>query len=367
MIEYIEIKGFKSIKEAKLILKPINIFIGGNGVGKSNFVSFFKLLNAISNQRLQRYVQEENVDNILYFGRKTTEELFGKLIFKKNKYHNNAYYFSLAQKKEGGLFISHEACGYDVSLENEYYNYYDNRNIEESVFANIRYPRERFLKEYLFNLQVFHFHDTSNSSFLRKPCDIGDYRYLKQDGRNLPAFLYFLSQKEPKAYKRIVSTIKNVAPYIDNFILEPSGFNESEIELRWVDNGDLNSNFSVYQLSDGTLRFIALATLLMQPNPPEVIVIDEPELGLHPYAIGVLAGMIQSASAKSQIIIGTQSPGLISHFTPENIIVMDKDQEEKQTVFNRLSSDSLNEWLQDYSLGEMWERNMFNAAQPFMK
>ena len=132
---------------------------------------------------------------------------------------------------------------------------------------------------------MFHFHDTSATSYLRRECDINDNAFLKQDGRNLPAFLYFLKIKHPIVFSRIEKTIQSVAPYIAKLILEPNRLNEKEIELRWVDRGDLDSNFSAYQLSDGTLRFIALATLLMQPEPPAVIVIDEPELGLHPFAI----------------------------------------------------------------------------------
>ncbi len=367
MIEYIEIKGYKSIKEAKIELKPINILIGGNGVGKSNFISFFKLINAIFNQRLQRYVKEEKTDNLLYFGRKTTQELFGKLIFRKDDQNNNAYHFSLVQTKDGDLFLGQESSGYNVKRDDNKTNYFTANNLDESAKAVSAGYRDNFLRDYITNLQVFHFHDTSVTSFLRKQCDINDNQFLKPDGRNLPAFLYQLKIKEPIIYNRIEKIIQSVAPYIEKFMLEPDRLSEREIELRWIDKGDLNSNFSAYQLSDGTLRFIALTTLLMQPNPPEVIIIDEPELGLHPFAIGKLAGMIQSASNKVQIILGTQSPGLISHFSPEDVIVMDKSIEENQTIFNRLSSKSLDKWLEEYTLGDLWERNIINAAQPFNK
>jgi predicted ATPase len=238
-------------------------------------------------------------------------------------------------------------------------------NIQESKFAFEE--RHLLLQKFISTLQVFHFHDTSATSLLRRECDVNDNLYLKQDGRNLPAFLYLLKVKHPKVYNRIIKTIQSIAPYIADFILEPNRLNEKEIELRWIDKGDPESNFSAYQLSDGTLRFIALATLLMQPEPPEVIIIDEPELGLHPFAIGKLAGMIQAASGKSQIIAATKSPGLISHFSPTDVIVIDRSEEQQQTVFNRLNADRLNIWLQEYSLGDLWERNIINAAQPFKK
>lgn len=368
MIQYIEIEGFKSIKQLKLEMRPINILIGSNGAGKSNFISFFKLINSIFNSRLQNYILEEKADNILHFGRKVTEAMRGKIILTDDDgANNNAYIFSLAQTNEGMLYLEQEGSGYNVSIDNNSTNYFYNDSLNESKIATDYYKRNRILQDYISSLQVFHFHDTSSTSFLRRECDINDNRYLRQDGRNLPAFLYLLKIKHPKVFSRIEKTIKSIAPYIEKIILEPNRLNDKEIELRWTDAGDPESNFSAYQLSDGTLRFIALATLLMQPNPPSVIIIDEPELGLHPFAIGKLAGMIQVASSKAQIIAATQSPGLITHFSPEDVIVIDRSTEENQAIFNRLNSDSLSVWLKDYSLGDLWERNIINSAQPFKK
>ncbi len=202
---------------------------------------------------------------------------------------------------------------------------------------------------------------------MRRPCQINDNEFLKSDGRNLPAYLYWLKEKEEKIYRRIETNIKSVAPFIDKFILEPSKLNQEEIELRWVDTGDLSSNFSAYQLSDGTLRFIALATLLMHPKPPSVVIIDEPELGLHPFAISKLAGLMESASSKAQIIISTQSTNLIDHFKPEQIITVDRDAKENQSIFLRLDAEKLKVWLEDYTLGDLWQRNIISSGQPFTK
>lgn len=369
MIEYVEIKNYKSIKELKIELKSINILIGSNGVGKSNFVSFFKLINAIFNQRLQKYIIEESIDNILYFGRKKSESMFGKVIFNSGEDKNNAYFFELFQTKTGGLYINEEGSGFKVDRDNNTHNYFSKYDLQESTIALSALYRNNYLRQHLTNLQIFHFHDTSTTSFLRRACDINDNLYFKQDGRNLPAFLYLLKCNHPKVFDRVVKNIQTVAPYIDKFILEPKKLSnqENEIELRWVDKGDSESNFSAFQLSDGTLRFIALSTLLMQPNPPSVIIIDEPELGLHPFAIGKLAGMINIVSQKSQVIIATQSPGLISHFTPEDVVVMDKNFTENQTKFERLKTEQLEAWLRDFSLGDLWVNNDIDSAQPFIK
>ncbi len=369
MIDYIQIEGFKSIKKMELELKPINILIGSNGSGKSNFISFFKLINAIFSTALQQYVAEERTDNLLYFGRKHTKRIFGKMIFTKDALNNNAYLFDLAQTTEGGLYLQREGSGYNVSLEDNSTGYYYNHNLDESQFALAWQTRHTILQAYISALKIFHFHDTSSTSLLRRGCDVNDNQYLKPDGRNLPAYLYLLKTNHPKIFSRIEKNIQSIAPYISKFILEPKKLagQDGEIELRWVDKGDPESNFSAYQLSDGTLRFIALATLLMQPEPPEVIIIDEPELGLHPFAIAKLAGMIQAVSTKCQVIVATQSPGLISFFSPEDIITTDKSKKENQTVFRRLTSEELSVWLDDYTLGDLWERNIINAAQPFDK
>ena len=368
MLEYIKIEGFKSIETMELELKSINVLIGSNGSGKSNFIAFFRMVHAIFNRKLQRFVIEEKADNLLYFGRKTTESLYGKMFFSEDKKNVNAYWFNLIQTKDGGLFIDREGSGYNVDKDNDYQNYFTFNNLEESqIQKSNTFRDDRYLKKYLSNIQIYHFHDTSTTSMLRKECDLADNLYLKPDGRNLPAFLYYLKMEHPKTFKRLEKTIQQVAPYIDHLLLEPNRLNKKEIELRWVEKNDLQSNFSAYQFSDGTLRFIALATVLMQPEPPAVIIIDEPELGLHPQSISKLAALIKSASAKTQIIISTQSVNLVDCFDLENIVAVDRSEEEKQSVFKRLESESLKTWLEDYSLGDLWQRNIINSAQPFSK
>jgi predicted ATPase len=369
MIDYIKIEGYKSIKKMELELTPINVLIGSNGAGKSNFLSFFKLLRAVFNKQLQHFVLEEKADNLLYFGRKTTEHLDGKLIFSNNGAVNNAYNIRLSPTQEGDLFIAYEGSGINVSKDDDQLNYTYNKAMRESMIGANGWHRDRYLVDYEAGIQVYHFHDTSNTARLRQPSEVEDNKILKSDGRNLASFLYKLKQNHPIIYNRILNTTKSVAPFIFDFILEPSETKgrEDSIELRWIDQNDLNTNFSAYHFSDGTLRFIALATVLLQPEPPLVIIIDEPELGLHPLAISKLAGMIQVASHKAQIIMSTQSVTLVDCFTAEEIITVDRDEKEKQSTFKRLKSADFKIWLNDHLLGELWERNIINAAQPFTK
>ena len=349
-MESIDIKGFKSIKELQLPLKPINILIGANGSGKSNFLSFFELLQNIYRKNLQGYVAlNGGVDKFLYNGSKVTQEIEGKLTFSANSYS-----FTL-KKGENNLTFSKEIL-----------SYYDN-NYEVSNFSTETYlhssgmPRAEYIKNYLEEVRKYHFHDTGKNAPFHKTSNIKtDFLYLYSDGSNIAALLYKIKQEKPKTYNWILQTIQSIAPYFLDFVLNPN--ENGYIELLWR-NKFSEQLYNTYNFSDGTLRFIALTTLLLQPKLPQTIIIDEPELGLHPFAIAKLAGLIKSASQRGcQIIVATQSVELINYFTPEDIITV--DYKNGESVFERLDEASLAIWLEDFSLGELWKGNFING-QPF--
>ena len=176
------------------------------------------------------------------------------------------------------------------------------------------------------------------------------------DGSNLAAFLYLLRQKHLSTYSMICRTVQRVAPFFDDFVLEPLRLNQDKIRLEWRHRG-ADAYFDVASLSDGTLRFIALATLLLQPEEyrPSVILVDEPELGLHPYAITLLASLIKQVSHTTLVILSTQSPLLLDHFEPEDVLVAERVN--GSTQFTRLDADRLAIWLEEYSLGQLGEKN----------
>jgi predicted ATPase len=352
MLDRIKIEGYKSIRKLDIELEPINILIGSNGVGKSNFISFFKLVNNIYEQRLKQYSLKNGSDNLLHFGRKQTEFIKGYLNF-----GNNAYSFILEPNNDGGLFISEENSIYHPAQNN--WSFW-NKDTQESGIKNSSSIRDRYLREHLETYKIYHFHDTSNSAPLRSPANINDNRMLREDGDNLAAYLYLMQEKYPKNFKRIEKTIQSVAPFFNNFNLEPDRLDESRIKLVWNEKNHSDTYFDASHLSDGSLRFIALTTLLLQPELPKVIIIDEPELGLHPVAINKLAGLIKSASQKNcQIIVSTQSVNLLNNFNPENIITVDKI--DNQSSFARLELNNLKDWLNDYSLGELWIKSVIDG------
>lgn len=352
-IHSVHIQNFKSIKDSgTVILKPLNVLIGANGVGKSNFISFFKLLNKLYNKELQLYIaQNGRADNFLFFGSKTSSFLKGSIVF-DNEY-SNEYEFKLVPDQAGNLIIAEEWSNTrqgNLQISNTGY--------AESELKSHSWYRSKYLRDNLGTLKIFHFHDTSFNARVKSPSNAQDYAYLQEDGGNLAAFLYRLQEKNPETFQMIERVIQSIAPFFDSFYLAPDEINQNQIFLRWREKGH-EQLFNAHNLSDGTLRMICLTTLLLQPYPPATIIIDEPELGLHPFAITKLAGLIQSVADNTQMIISTQSVNLVNEFNPDDIVVVQR--EENDTVFIRQSEESLAVWLKDYSIGELWEKNILGG------
>ena len=359
MIRQIIIENYKSIHKATIDLAPINVLIGANGAGKSNLISFFELLSALYNQRLQRYILERGgIGRLLHNGLKGSDRIRGVFNFS----NRNALGFVLLPTDTGGAVIATQDCfnsggSPDMDYEAWHRATWDN-GVSESQIRDNKTWRAGYLQEFLESFTVYHFHDTSRTSAMRQSCDVGDNRYLRHDASNLPAFLYRVQQTEPRVFALIEQTIRSIAPYFKRFSLAPSPLAPNQMSLVWEEQ-DSDMYLDAQSLSDGTLRFIALTTLLLQPDPPKTIVIDEPELGLHPAAIEKLAALVRVASHKAQVIIATQSSSFVSCFEPEDIVVVER--KEGGTAFARPDKERLASWLEDYSLGELWEKNLIGG------
>ncbi len=356
-LDWITISGFKSLKRVKkLALKNVNVIIGANGSGKSNFISAFSFLHALREGRLQESVKRAGgADEILHYGREETEAILFHLSFKNEM---NQYRVELLGDDLNRLVpLSETAYFWDKSRG--YDSPYDEPILSGELEAGISREQKRqvthYVRQHLSKWRLYHFHDTSRDSPLKRSSKIGDNRYLRADGSNIASMLYLFREKHPDYYKRITLAIRNVAPFFDDFILQPLELSNEMVSLEWRELGH-DKYMAPASFSDGTLRFIALATLLLQPDEyrPSVILIDEPELGLHPYALSVLASLVKSASSSSQIIISTQSAFLLDNFEPADVLVADRV--DGATEFSRLDTVDLSEWLDDYSLGQLWEK-----------
>ncbi len=317
---------------------PINVLVGANGSGKSNFISLFELIQAAANDDgfvVRRWLEEKGgAQEIAYKSPKHTKYISIGLDY---------YEFSLLVTDDGRVVPSGRRLSYTYNGEDE--------SLSFGEIIKKRMPD-------ITNQMVFHFHDTSPGAPIMGATDVVNRQMLLKDGRNLAAFLLRIKEENPDHYSNIRDTVRLVAPFFDDFVLKPES-NGNKIKLAWKEIGQ-NDVFGPYRLSDGTLRFMCLATLLLQPSPPPVIVIDEPDLGLHPYALSILAGLVKSVSAKAQVILATHSVELINEFETRDIVVVER--EEDQTVMRRLKEHDLRKWLEDYSIGEIWKKNIIGGG-----
>jgi len=356
-LDRLQIRGFKSIREEDVELRPLNVLIGSNGAGKSNLVAVFELLHEMVHGRLQLHVgRSGGADAFLHFGRKTTEAI--KLRF---RFGQNAYECELVSTAEDSLIFQKETTyfygeGYPRPFHSGLGSgHSESRLLDESNTGNG--VAAHVLRAFQ-SWRVYHFHDTSRAAKVKQTADLSDNGYLREDAGNLAAFLYRLQETESAAYSNIVETIRMVTPFFDDFQLRPSRLNREKIKLEWREKGS-DTYFDGHALSDGTLRFICLATLLLQPEPPTTILLDEPELGLHPFAITVLSDLLRSAAQRTQVIASTQSVTLVNQLSPEDLLVVDREGAESK--FRRLGEEEVASWLDDYSLGELWEKNVLGG------
>lgn len=366
-LDKLTIKGFKSIQTLEdFELTNLNVLIGGNGAGKSNFIDFFRMLRAmmelplpgLDNASLRAYVADGGgSDDFLFNGPKITQQI--EVV---TRFGPNGYRFKLAPTADETFIINDEARYYEggdtgwwglgsghstpeLLRDKDKTGAYGGRSVGSSVYEAIS------------SWKIYHFHDTSKLAPMRRYETIDDSDYLRFDAANIAPFLLALQNDEKNTYGQIVDTIRLVTPFFDDFILKPN--KNEKVRLRWRQKGS-DYPLKPHHLSDGTLRFICLTTALLQPDPPSTIIIDEPELGLHPYAVEILAELIEATSRRTQLIVSTQSPSLVDYFKPENIIVVNR--EKGGSTFNRLNIEELSSWLKDYSLGDLWRKNIFTGG-----
>lgn len=359
VLHRLDIQGFKSIRAQGLEFGPLNVFIGGNGAGKSNLVGAFRFLSHVTRQQLQTYTGEAGGANaLLHFGRKVTPNLSMKVEFRSGS-DSNLYEFELAPTDDDRFIFSKEATYFHD--RSKFPRPYDDEIWSGHQEARIGDSKTRvsgYVRKHLDSYRIYHFHDTSASARVKQTGELGDNRFLRPDASNLAAFLFWLQKAYPDHFQNIEDSVRLVAPFFGGFKLAPSKLNLDKIRLEWQEKGS-DAYFNASALSDGTLRFICLATLLLQPDLPSLILIDEPELGLHPAAIHLLASLFLSTAKRTQLIVATQSVTLVNQLRPEHVWIVDR--EDGASVFRHLQGEDMSAWLEDYGLGELWEKNIFGG------
>lgn len=355
-VKKLTITGYKSIRELRAFeLRNLNVLIGANGAGKSNFIGFFRMLAEMYEQRLQLFVQRQGgPDALLYFTRKSTDRIHAEFYFDRNGYR-----FDLVPTNDNRLIFEDEQTWFGGVYWPTSKEHSLGKSHDESRLSSAQDPYSQYVRPAIKSWRVYHFHDTGETARVKQPHAKNDTLMLKVDGANLAAYLRMLREQHEAHYKLIVDSVRLIAPFFGDFVHRDD--DSHTVELEWTEKNNPDTPFKAHMLSDGTLRFICLATLLLQPwnRMPSTILIDEPELGLHPFAINVLADLIKRAAERQQLIVSTQSVELLNCFEPDDIVVVDR--KDNASTFRRLDAQRLNDWLEDYTLGELWKQNVLGG------
>jgi len=351
-VESIVVEGFTSIRSATVQVRDLNVLVGANGAGKSNFIRALGMLGRIVDGELGLFVGLSGGANALLHDNAGSS----RRIHLEVRSLAGSYSAVLVPAAGDTLIFQSETILPSDATKIAY----DSRGQRETQLTSpeplISAAARPFI-EVLRGCRVYHFHDTSRNAPVKQQGYISDNRMLHPDAGNLAAVLLRLRIRDWASYERIVGTIKQVAPFFRDFVLEPE-LAEDRVRLRWLQEGS-DIVFPADALSDGTLRFICLAVLLFQPELPGLIVLDEPELGLHPFAIVQLAEMLRTASRESQVLIATQSVTLMNQFELDDLIVVER--RDGASVFERPDPARLTDWLAEYSLGDLWEKNILGG------
>ena len=361
MIESVRIRGFRSLKDIELSEIPrAAVLIGANGSGKSNFIRFFEMLSwMLQSRQLGEFIERHGgADDQLYGGNRTTPRMEAELALRTHQGQND-YRFALSYAHPDRFFFSNERFRFiRQGTKAQWHSFeggYREAKIVEAAQSDIT---ASVIVRLLRNCSVYQFHDTSDDSNFKKKWDANDNNYLRRHGGNLAAVLHRLEQEDIKRYERICQHISRVLPVFDRFQIEES---YGKVLLRWKAKWT-DKTFDAHLTSDGSLRFFALVTLFNLPPEmlPDVLLLDEPELGLHPAAIALIGGMIKSLAEDRQVIVATQSPLLVDAFDLDEVFVLEL--QEGRTEFRKLSPDDYQVWLDDnFTSGELWQKNLLGG------
>lgn len=376
-LNQVSIKGYKSFsnhQKSNVQLFTLNVFIGANGAGKSSFFKFLEFVQKFPQKTMSSIITEMGPpSDLLYYGSKETDTLAGSLTFNNSEQAGFSYSFECKVTKDfKGFYFNSERI--DVhSLEQSKTLYESLQTQPDSVLLmHTDQAWAKILNELLASIKYVHIPDTSLSARLRDSVNLYEHKQVSSDGQNLAAFLYSLKNtpEEEGYFKQISRLIRHAFSQFKEFVLEPN-FETAKIQLQWREEGSEHV-FSAHQASDGSLRFMVLTALLMSPPQrlPRILILDEPELGLHPKALATLANMISLASQHCQILIATQSSEFLDHFEADDLVIVDRTRFDLQanemkekafTVMTRKNSEDWATWLEDYTLSELWNKNVLGG------
>lgn len=396
MFEYVKIEGIRSFKLIELQIASLTVLIGPNGSGKSNFLDLLSLMAEAANGGLAEGIAKRGgIDNVSFKGE--PKDLFGDIFVEFHFKPEGAFqeerapvHFKLKLKKMGsGARVWYEQVSKGPDPYHQAPLTLVHRDNDGCMFRSIKtgmreeleeqgkvleseselaifqvkdqdkYPTPYKLLRQLQEWALYRDIDVGPDAPIRQPGLVRPTVRLAPNGANLASVLYSIQQQHPATWKEIEELLETLYPDFHSITFPPEG-GDGKVVLRWWERPyEREGGFSSGLLSDGTLKLLCLLAILKSPDPPPLICIDEPELGLHPDWIKLVAELLQSASTRTQLVVATHSPQLVSKLTPEQVVVTEKDRGE--TKFRSLSQEDLGKWLNEFNLGELWLAGHFGG------
>ena len=366
-IRSVRIQGFRSLADVEISDLPrVSVLLGANGAGKSNVLRFFEMMRRmLTEHRLARWVGEHGgADDQLFNGSDVTRTITAEVTVQSDAEPDceDTYAFELTYAQpDRFIFSSEESKRHCPSKSISGWANVQGGYEEAELYYKARSERmgqshqcARSVVGAFEKCMVFQYHDTAK---FEKRWPAEDRIAFLDHGENLASVLLELQRHHPRRLERLHAHIRRVLPGFDRFKIEEDN---GRVLLRWTAERT-KKTFGPHLTSDGSLRFFALATLLNLPSRmlPDLILLDEPELGLHPAAIAMIAGMIKALPKDKQVIVATQSPLIVDAFGLENIIVLEL--KGRRTEIRKFDEDEYRHWLDEYSTGELWQKNLIGG------
>lgn len=422
MFDHIKIEGFRSFKKVELDLPPLSVLIGPNNGGKSNFLDLVSLMAEAGEGRLDEGIASRGGSRSVTFGFNWFSSIAVELRFRTKMDHLRLLglgglsseeflpdaTFKLELSFEPTLIISVEQVIEEPTREGRSPLSIVKRDARDCIFGRVAFMpvrtkgqkaaqsrglsklrrgtkvevEERKALESRSELAIFQVKDSrlyptpyrilrelqqwttyrdinvGPGSPLRLPGLVRPTVRLAADGANLSSVLYSIQQQHPGVWEEIIELLRTAYPDFKSITFPPEG-GDGKVILRWWESPFEKEGVSANFLSDGTLKFLCLMAILKSPDPPPLICIDEPELGLHPDSIKLVGEMMQSAAARTQLIVATHSPQIVAKLDPEQVIVTEK--ENGETHLRRLERRELEKWLKEFNLSDLWLAGHFGG------
>lgn len=384
IFENIRVQGFRRLHDVDLKLKPLNVMIGANGCGKTTLLDVLALLAASASGNLNETIRDfggvdSNLTNLIAAKADRARFMAFDLAMSVPGRAPIAYHIALSPKGVAYEIAEETLTQQRTPTTPTPFKYFESHHEDVRYFPpndgllipNWEYnPLESSLSQVpkmfqepedfrrrLASSTHYHVLDVSQRAPVRLPQQMREARLPGKDGEDLVSCLYTLRETDPDSFETIEDTLRAGFPDFERLNFPPVA--AGTLAMTWKDTTSKNP-FYMHQLSEGTLRFLWLVTLLQSPGLTAVTLIDEPEVSLHPELLSLLAELMREASQRTQLIVATHADRLVRSLKPEEVLAMNvnDDGAAEMTWANDLD---LQQWLDEYTLDEVWRLGRMGA------